>query len=395
MYHHYTEDDRKAAIELRRRGASLGEISLTLSIPRSTVYSWVRKFTKRNVAACKSREVHQLKQRVEKLEQMLHFLQEAKCCPSAPLQERLRAGESLRGKYRDSVICEAFGIANGTYYNFLYRSKRTQSSYAKHREELSAVIRKIYDESHQIYGAEKITAILKAQGFRASKEMVRELMQNMGLVSIRSGSKKQYDADLRKAKNYLKQKFDVDAPNRVWVGDVTQFNYNQNPYYICAVMDLYSRKIVGYKIGKSNSTQLVKTTFAQAYRSRQPNDGLVFHSDCGSNYRSYAFEKYLKSLHVTHSLSRAGVPYDNSVIESFFKSFKAEELYRTRYHSEKEFLNAISSYMDFYNSDRPHKNNQYLSPDGKEKQYAEQSGVKIDVQMDYPAKSPSYRYSSC
>ena len=172
-------------------------------------------------------------------------------------------------------------------------------------------------------------------------------MQNMGLVSIRSGSKKQYDADLRKAKNYLKQKFDVDAPNRVWVGDITQFNYDQKPYYICAVMDLYSRKIVGYKIGKRNSTQLVKATFAQAYRNRQPNDGLIFHSDRGSNFRSYAFEKYLKSLNVTHSLSRAGVPYDNSVIESFFKSFKAEELYRTRYHSEKEFLNAVSQYMVF------------------------------------------------
>lgn len=387
MYNHYTEDDRKAVIDLRYSGATLGEISLTLSIPRSTVHSWVK--TKRNVSARKSQEVYRLKHRAEKLEQVLQLLREVSCGPSVPLRERLLVAEAMRGKYKDSVICEALGIANGTYYNFLFRNKRDQTSYAKHREDLCAEIRKIYDENHQIYGAEKITVLLKASGRRASKEMVRELMQNMGLVSIRSSSKKQYDADLRKAKNYLKQKFDVDAPNRVWVGDVTQFNYDQNPYYICAVMDLYSRKIVGYKIGKHNSTQLVKSAFAQAFRDRQPNTGLVFHSDRGSNYRSYAFEKYLKSLHVTHSLSRAGIPYDNSVIESFFKSFKAEELYRTRYHSEREFLSAIVQYMDFYNTKRPHKNNQYLSPDAKEQQYAAQSKAKLDVQIGQPLDFPS------
>lgn len=140
MYNHYTEDDRKAVIDLRYSGATLGEISLTLSIPRSTVHSWVK--TKRNVSARQSQEVYRLKHRVEKLEQVLQLLREVSCGPSAPLRERLLVAEAMRGKYKDSVICEALGIANGTYYNFLFRNKRDQTSYAKHREDLCAEIRK-------------------------------------------------------------------------------------------------------------------------------------------------------------------------------------------------------------------------------------------------------------
>ena len=98
MYNHYTEDDRKAVIDLRHSGATLGEISMTLSIPRSTVHSWVKKFTKRNVSARKSREVYRLKQRVEKLEQVLQLLHEVSCGPNAPLRERLIAAEAMRGK---------------------------------------------------------------------------------------------------------------------------------------------------------------------------------------------------------------------------------------------------------------------------------------------------------
>ena len=134
-------------------------------------------------------------------------------------------------------------------------------------------------------------------------------------------------------------------------------------------MDLYSRKIVAYKIGNRNNTWLVKATFKLAYESRNPEDGLLFHPDRGGNYRSNTFINYLKSLNIEQSFSRAHVPYDNSVVESFFSNFKREELYRRKYRSDAEFKRAVNEYINFYNTERPHRNNAYKTPLQKELDY--------------------------
>lgn len=135
------------------------------------------------------------------------------------------------------------------------------------------------------------------------------------------------------------------------------------------ILDLYSRKVIAHRIALNNSTQLVKNTFKEAYETRQPKGTLIFHSDRGGNYRSKTFCNYLKYLKVTQSFSRAYTPYDNSVVESFSSSLKREELYRTKYRSDKEFKKAVDEYMVFYNSQRPHSNNNYRTPDAKEAEY--------------------------
>ena len=137
-------------------------------------------------------------------------------------------------------------------------------------------------------------------------------------LSIRQSAKKLYEDEGRKYKNHLNQEFDTSKPNEVWVSDVTYFKYGENAYYICVIIDLFSRMVVGYKIGKTNSTQLVKSTFQIAYKARQPDSSLIFHTDRGGNYRSKTMNDYMRSLHITHSFSRAHVPYDISVVESFF-----------------------------------------------------------------------------
>ena len=147
-------------------------------------------------------------------------------------------------------------------------------------------------------------------------------MHDMGLISIRQDSKLIYDKEQRKFKNRLNQQFNVSKPNEVWVSDVTYFRWKEKNLYICAVIDLYARKVVAYKVGLKNSTQLVKSTFKAAYELRNPSNGLIFHNDRGSNYRSKTFGNYVESLGVTQSFSRAYLPYDNSVMESFFSSLK-------------------------------------------------------------------------
>ena len=193
-------------------------------------------------------------------------------------------------------------------------------------------------------------------------------MHDMGLQSIRHRAKAIYEKEV-KAKNKVNQQFQTTRPNEVWMSDVTYFRTPYNSYYICVILDLYSRKVIAHRIALNNSTQLVKNTFKDAYETRQPKGTVIFHSDRGGNYRSKTFCNYLKSLKVTQSFSRAYTPYDNSVVESFFSSLKREELYRTKYRSDKEFKKAVDDYMVFYNSQRPHSNNNYRTPDAKEAEY--------------------------
>ena len=160
-------------------------------------------------------------------------------------------------------------------------NKRDNTWYAKRREALRIQIQEVFDENSQIFGARKITAVLRNKGIKVGEAMVRELMNDMGLSSIRQEAKKLYADKIQRHKNYLNQEFDPDTPNQVWVSDVTYFKCNGKSYYICVIIDLYARKVIAHKVGKKNSTQLIKTTFKKAYESRQPQSSLMFHIDRG------------------------------------------------------------------------------------------------------------------
>ena len=138
-------------------------------------------------------------------------------------------------------------------------------------------------------------------------------------------------------------------------------------------MDLYSRKVVGYKISTCASTHLVSSTFKAAFASRNKPNNLVFHSDQGSQYTSNTFRKLLVECSVLQSFSGRGTPIDNAVAESFFQNLKREEIYRHDYRSEREFVERVSRYIERYNKERPHRYNNYLSPNLKESNFYERS----------------------
>lgn len=369
----YTKEERQETIDRFISGESAVDILADTGIPKSTFYNWLHIYQEEkktlNKRTVNIRNFHLLENKVVHLKNIIEILKSANCTPKSPLKQKLCAAEQFYGKYSVHVICDAFDIPRGTFYNHILRNKKDNTWYAKRKEELRLQIQEIYDESNQIFGAAKIAAVMRDQGVKVSDEMVRSLMRDMGLVSIRQSAKKLYDDESRKYKNYLNQEFDVSNPNEVWVSDVTYFKHGKNAYYICAIIDLFSRMVVGYKVGKTNSTQLVKSAFRIAYKKRQPNPNLIFHTDRGGNYRSKTMNDYLQSLNITHSFSRAYVPYDNSVMESFFSSFKREELYRTKYRSEADFYKAVDNYIDFYNTKRPHKKLQYKTPQQKEEEY--------------------------
>ena len=367
---HYTEEVRSQIITRYKNKESVINISKETCIPRSTIYRWINDYTAKTSipSNVKNKEIEELERKVEKLQTMLAIIYELGISVNAPLKEKLNAMAPLYGKYNVHWLCEAMQVDRGTFYNHIFRNKKDNTWYSKRREILREEILKIYEENRQIFGAGKITAILKQKGYRTSEETVAFLMHDMGLQSIRHRAKAIYEKEV-KAKNKVNQQFQTTRPNEVWVSDVTYFRTPYNSYYICVILDLYSRKVIAHRIALNNSTQLVKNTFKDAYETRQPKGTLIFHSDRGGNYRSKTFCNYLKSLKVTQSFSRAYTPYDNSVVESFFSSLKREELYRTKYRSDKEFKKAVDGYMVFYNSHRPHSNNNYRTPDAKEAEY--------------------------
>lgn len=275
------------------------------------------------------------------------------------------------------MLCEALDVPRSTFYNHIFRNKKDNNSYQIRRTQLSERIKQIYEESNQIFGAKKIKAILANQGEVVSDKMVAELMQEMNLYSIRTEAKKNYTRfNYEKKKDSLKMVFSVKAPNQVWVSDVTCFKLENKLYYICSIIDLYSRKVIAYKISQKHSTQLITSTFKLAYSERKPADGLIFHSDRGVQYTSHAFQKLLKTLHIKQSFSPSGRPHHNAVIESFFSSMKKEELYRTNYHSLGEFKQRIRKYMEFYNNERPHTTLGYRTPNAYERSFYDKQEQK-------------------
>lgn len=366
----YDEHKKKTILARYAEGESVSAIAADSGISRSTIYAWIKseqqskpkkEYTKRDIL--------NLENKIARLQGIIEIPKKAGCSPNDPLEVKLPALEALQGQYSVHMLCEALDVPRGTYYNFIFRNKRDNTWFAKRKEELRLEIQKIYDDSNQIFGSKKIFAVLKERGFHTSVETVRLLMVEMGISSIRNGAKSDYDKGLRQCKNYLNHQFDTTRPDEVWVSDVTYFRWEEKEYYICAIIDLYARRVLAHKIGKSNSTQLVHSTFKLAYSQRKPTFPLTFHTDRGANYRSYAMCQYLKSLGVTQSFSRAHVPYDNSVMETFFANLKREELYRTKYRSENEFRAAVDSYIQFYNEKRPHAKLAYKTPVKKEQEY--------------------------
>ena len=196
----------------------------------------------------------------------------------------------------------------------------------------------------------------------------------MGLYSISPMSKREYIKWSKgESQNIVQQQFNPMQPNEIWASDITQFMLHQQTYYICVILDLFSRKVVAYRVSESQSTQLVTLTFKQAYMQRLPPVGLIFHSDRGSQYLSKAFRNLLADNNVIQSLSRPGKPHDKAVMGSFFAILKKEELYRYNYKSQAVFLQSVNHYMEFYNSQRPHSTLQYKTPDTMEDSFLKQA----------------------
>ena len=363
----YSNEEKLSIITRYQQGESAIALSNELAIPRSTLYRWFNSFptdSSGKPLKFSYQEYASLQRKVEKLQNIITILKSVDCLASAPLKERLHALEPFYGKYEVHTICEALDVDRGTFYNHMLRSKRGNAWFDKRRQEYCQLIRDVFDEYRQILGAEKIRTILIQRGHQVSAEYISQLMREMGLSSVRSTAKKEYLKlrETERKKNILQQQFTADQPNQRWVSDVTCFKLRDHYFYICVIIDLFSRKVIAHKISKRNSTQLITAAFKMAYEERQPPSGLIFHSDRGAQYTSHRLQQLLHKHNVEQSFSQPGKPHDNAVAESFFASLKKEELYRKDHPSDRAFQASVASYIEFYNTKRPHRTLKNLTP---------------------------------
>ena len=272
------------------------------------------------------------------------------------------------------AMCRAFQISKSGYYRWLKAEPgvRTQRSLR-----IRASVKQVYEESNQIYGSYKIADQLgKDDRLEAAcRNTVATAMREMGLKSRVS---KKFtpittvsDPSKVPAPNILDQIFTADAPNQKWVTDITYLPTESGWVYLAAVLDLFSRKVVGWSISESLATPLVSTTLRNAIEARKPDTkSLLHHSDRGSQYTSDDYQKTLRTLNITCSMSRTGCCYDNAVMERFFWSLKHEWTKFEHFADINQARRSVFQYIEtFYNSKRIHQTLGYKTPDEFEEQH--------------------------
>ena len=272
------------------------------------------------------------------------------------------------------AMCRAFQISKSGYYRWLKAEPgvRTQRSLR-----IRASVKQVYEESNQIYGSYKIADQLgKDDRLEAAcRNTVATAMREMGLKSRVS---KKFtpittvsDPSKVPAPNILDQIFTADAPNQKWVTDITYLPTESGWVYLAVVLDLFSRKVVGWSISESLATPLVSTTLRNAIEARKPDTkSLLHHSDRGSQYTSDDYQKTLRTLNITCSMSRTGCCYDNAVMERFFWSLKHEWTKFEHFADINQARRSVFQYIEsFYNSKRIHQTLGYKTPDGFEEQH--------------------------
>ena len=290
-----------------------------------------------------------------------------------PLQKKLATLEQLYNQpnnpYSVHELCDALGVAKGTFYNHIFR-RADRSKYEEEQAQLMLKVHQAFDDSGQRFGAEKIRVVLAAGGIHVGKKRIAAIMQELGLYSVRVDAKEQFKRKQRYAKqNLLKREFSADHPNQIWVSDITYFKIKSYWVYLCVILDLYSRKIIVWRVSRHMSTNLATATFKAAFEERGRPQNLTFHSDRGKQYTSNTFMELLQKCNVRQSFSATAKPLDNAVAEAFFSTFKREEAYRREYTSEQHFRRSVEEYIRFYNEVRPHQTLNFKTPQAFEENY--------------------------
>lgn len=244
--------------------------------------------------------------------------------------------------------------------------QRETSTHCREDAQLTADIQAIFVEHREVYGSPRILAVLQERGWKTSRKRVARLMRSLGLSAQSKRSRKpttQSDPRARFASNTLNRQFESELPNEKWVTDTKAVETSEGWLYLAAIVDLYSRMVVGWAMAANKDAVLVELAFRMAVASRQPDASLLHHSDRGSEFTSEYYQAALREVGIEVSMSRTANCWDNAAMESFFATLTKECLTRRRFRTRQEARTAIFEYIEcFYNPVRLHSTLQYQSP---------------------------------
>ena len=216
-------------------------LSKEFSVPKSSIYYWLNNDSIEEPT--NSPSIKYLQSKIVRLETMIEFLQRVTCSPQAPLREKLYEMEKYHGEYAVHLMCDAMNVARGTFYNHVFRNKKEDSYYSKRKVFLRERIKEVFEENNGIFGAGKITAILREEGIPLTKEMTLSLMQEMGLKSLRQSSKKLYRKENSVKTNVLNRDFFADGVNQKWVSDITYFKLKKKLITYASLLICFPAKL--------------------------------------------------------------------------------------------------------------------------------------------------------
>lgn len=278
---------------------------------------------------------------------------------------KYEAIQAFSSEFSVRRMCEALELDERNYYRWKSCQKKKKAKEEQYQR-LVKLVEEVFEESDRTYGYRTIKAELAAQGKELSEYKIRRIMRENGFFPETRTRYRPYrngKTDGRYKPNIVHQHFHQSAPNQVWAGDITYIRTNLGWVYLAVVIDLFNREVIGYSISKRIDTELVKNALGNAIARRGTADGLIFHSDRGSQYSSRGYEKLLETNGITGSMSRPGCPYDNSCVESFFATLKKERIYRREYDTIDDVRRDLFQYIElFYNRRRRHSVLGYLSP---------------------------------
>jgi putative transposase len=273
-----------------------------------------------------------------------------------------------REEFEVAVVCDALGVSRSGYYAW---QKRPISPRRKRREELTERIRKVHEDSRCTYGSPRVHAELVDRQANVCLNTVARLMKQAGLQSKIRRRFVVHTTDSRHdhsvAGNVLDRQFAALAPNRKWCCDITYIPTGEGFLYLAAVIDLCSRKIVGWSMADHLRSELCLDALSMALTRRKPDQGLLHHSDRGVQYACESYRQMLMENGIEASMSRTGNCYDNAVMESFFSTLKTELVYHQEYATRAQARSSIFEYIEvFYNRQRRHSAIGYKSPEAFE-----------------------------
>lgn len=282
--------------------------------------------------------------------------------------------ESEACHYPVRMLCRLLNVSKSAFYDWKHREKPV---FDVDEWRIKNRMKRLFEQSRQSLGRREMTKKLRQEGFEIGEWRVSRLMKELSLfvtqrLAYKVTTKRKHSDSV--ADNLLNQNFNPVAPNEVWAGDVTYLKTGEGWMYLAVVMDLYSRRIVGWHIDKRMTTDLVSKALMKAYNLRQPSKGCVFHSDRGSQYTSNHYRKLLASYNMRASMGDVGACWDNAVVERFFGSLKHDWILKVHQPTREHMKKDVAAYMKYYNLERLHSSNGDLSPINYENSLKKVSG---------------------